>query len=105
MNPSHGSGKDAQPHNHLHMPEDSRLDAARRLAVAKGHLEGVMRMLEAGDAYCVDVMRQIKAVSGALDKARDVVLEGHLRTHVATAQGRGDAREIVGELMDVLKYR
>lgn len=94
-------GKDAQ----LCMPAETRADAARRLAVAKGHLEGVLRMLEGGHVYCVDVMRQIKAVAGALEKARDVVLEGHLRAHVATAQGRGDAREIVGELMDVLKYR
>lgn len=94
-------GKDSQ----LCMPVETRADAARRLAVAKGHLEGVLRMLEGEHVYCVDVMRQIKAVAGALEKARDVVLEGHLRAHVATAQGRGDAREIVGELMDVLKYR
>lgn len=103
MNHGHGPqhGKDA----HLCMPSDTRADAARRLAVAKGHLEGVLRMLEGGEVYCVDVMRQIKAVSGALDKARDVVLEGHLKAHVATAQARGDASTIVGELMDVLKYR
>ncbi len=94
-------GKDAA----LCMPAETRADAARRLAVAKGHLEGVLRMLEAEHVYCVDVMRQIKAVAGSLDKARDVVLEGHLRAHVATAHGRGDARERVGELMDVLKYR
>jgi DNA-binding FrmR family transcriptional regulator len=87
------------------MPAETRADAARRLAVAKGHLEGVLRMLESEHVYCVDVMRQIKAVSGSLEKARDVVLEGHLKAHVATAQARGDAKEIVGELMDVLKYR
>lgn len=89
----------------LCMPAETRGDAARRLAVARGHLDGVLRMLEGEHVYCVDVMRQLKAVAGALDKARDVVLEGHLRAHVATAQARGDAREIVGELMDVLKYR
>jgi DNA-binding FrmR family transcriptional regulator len=105
MNHSHQGAHSGGKDSHLPMPEDARQDAARRLAVAKGHLEGVLRMLEGGDTYCVDVMRQIKAVSGALDKARDVVLEGHLRAHVATAQVRGDARELVGELMDVLKYR
>ena len=94
-------GKD----HHLCMPADAREAAAKRLAMAKGHLEGVLRMLEDPDAYCVDVMRQLKAVMGALDKARDTVLEGHLKNHVATAQARGDAREIVMELMDVLKYR
>jgi DNA-binding FrmR family transcriptional regulator len=89
----------------LCMPAEAREAAAKRLAMAKGHLEGVLRMLENPDAYCVDVMRQLKAVVGALDKARDTVLEGHLKNHVATAQARGDAREIVAELMDVLKYR
>ena len=102
---NHGNGHPHGKGTHLCMPAETRADAARRLAVAKGHLEGVLRMLEGGEVYCVDVMRQIKAVTGALDKARDVVLEGHLKAHVATAQARGDAREIVGELMDVLKYR
>lgn len=90
---------------HLCMPKETREAAMRRLAIAKGHLEGVLRMLGNDEVYCVDVMRQLKAVVGALDKSRDVVLEGHLRVHVATAQARGDAQEIVGELMDVLKYR
>jgi DNA-binding FrmR family transcriptional regulator len=94
-------GKD----HHLCMPAEAREAAGKRLAMAKGHLEGVLRMLEDPDTYCVDVMRQLKAVMGALDKARDTVLEGHLKNHVATAQARGDAREIVMELMDVLKYR
>jgi DNA-binding FrmR family transcriptional regulator len=89
----------------LCMPAETREAAAKRLAVAKGHLEGVLRMLENPATYCVDVMRQLKAVVGSLDKARDAVLEGHLKNHVATAQARGDAREIVAELMDVLKYR
>jgi DNA-binding FrmR family transcriptional regulator len=102
---SSGHGHPAGREARLCMPAETRADAARRLAVAKGHLEGVLRMLEGGEVYCVDVMRQIKAVSGALDKARDVVLEGHLQAHVATAQARGDAAVIVGELMDVLKYR
>jgi DNA-binding FrmR family transcriptional regulator len=96
---AHGKDK------HLCMPAETREAATRRLVMAKGHLEGVLRMLENGEIYCVDVMKQLKAVVGALDKARDVVLEGHLRSHVATAQARGDTQEIVGELMDVLKYR
>ena len=41
----HASGKEA----HLGMPAGTRADAARRLAVAKGHLEGVLRMLEGGE--------------------------------------------------------
>lgn len=91
--------------HHLCMPAEEREAAKKRLATAKGHLEGIQRMLENHDVYCVDVMRQLKAVMGGLEKARDVVLEGHLRNHVATAQARGDAPTLIKELMDVLKYR
>lgn len=87
------------------MPEASRKGAARRLAIARGHLESIVRMLDDPRVYCVDVLRQLKAVQGALEGAGDVVLRGHLEAHVATAHERGDADEIVGELMEALKYR
>ena len=35
--------------------------ALNRLKTVRGHLDGIIRMLE-GDAYCVDVMKQISAV-------------------------------------------
>ena len=62
-------------------------------------------MLGDEDVYCVDVLRQIRAVQGALSGASDVVLRGHLEAHVATAAERGDAAEMVDELMEALKYR
>lgn len=77
---------------HLCMPEDSRKRAARRLAIARGHLESIRRSLEDPHVYCVDVLRQIKAVQGALDGAAGVVLRGHLEAHVATAATRGDEK-------------
>ncbi|MEW6422190.1 MAG: metal-sensing transcriptional repressor, partial [Deinococcota bacterium] len=58
---------------HLCMPEDARKRAARRLKIARGHLDSIVAMLEKEDAYCVDVLRQIKAVQGALSGAGEVV--------------------------------
>ena len=89
---------------HLCMPEDARKKARRRLAIARGHVESIARMLDDPQVYCVDVLRQIKAVQGALAGAGEVVLRGHLEAHVATAHERGDAVEIVEELMEVFKY-
>lgn len=89
----------------LCMPEAARKVVRRRLAIAKGHLESILRALEKHDAYCVDVLRQIQAVQGALEKASRITLESHLRVHVATAAERGDTETIVGELMDALRYR
>ncbi len=92
-------------HGGLHLASKTREDSRRRLLSVKGHVEGVLRMLEDDTVYCVDVLRQIRAVEGALRSAGDLVLRSHLETHVVSAQARGDTGAIVDELMEVLKYR
>lgn len=94
-----------QPSSHLCMPEAPRKRARHRLAIARGHLESIIKSLEDPHVYCMDVLRQLKAVTAALEGAGDVVLRGHLEAHVVGAQERGDATEIVDELMEALKYR
>lgn len=89
----------------LHLDPATRRDATLRLKSAKGHLEGVLRMLEDPDVYCVDVLKQVKAVQGALSKVGERVLRSHIRDHVTTAAERGDTEAIVEELMEALKYR
>ncbi|WP_005031917.1 metal-sensitive transcriptional regulator [Holophaga foetida] len=89
----------------LKLDEEVQEDVRRRLLSVKGHVEGVLRMLENDHVYCVDVLKQLKAVGGALGKVGDQVLQSHLRNHVVTAHERGDEERIVGELMEILKYR
>lgn len=90
---------------HLHLDDRVREDARRRLLSVRGHLEGVLKMLEREDVYCVDVLKQLRAVEGAVKKVGDLVLRSHLRHHVATAAERGDSDALVDELMEYLKYR
>jgi len=92
-------------HCALRLDPDVRENARRRLLSVKGHVEGILRMLEDEQVYCVDVLKQVKAVDGALDKVGDLVLRSHLKDHVVTAHERGDTPEVVEELMEVLKYR
>lgn len=89
----------------LKLDPETREQARRRLLSIKGHVEGIMRMLDDESIYCVDALKQIKAVTGALDKVGGLVLQSHLKDHVVTAAQRGDVDEIVAELMEVLKYR
>jgi DNA-binding FrmR family transcriptional regulator len=89
----------------LRLDKATRNETRRRLLSIRGHVEGVLRMLEEDSTYCVDALKQIKAVQGALDKVASLVLRSHLHDHVVTAAQRGDTREIVDELMEVLKYR
>lgn len=89
----------------LHLDAEVRQDAVRRLKSAKGHLEGVLRMLDDEGVYCVDVLKQVKAVQGARSKVNERVLRAHIRDHVATAALRSDSETIVDKLMEALKYQ
>lgn len=89
----------------LQLDPEVRKEATLRLKSAKGHLEGILRMLEDERVYCVDVLKQVKAVQGALSKVGERVLKSHIREHVATAALRGDTDKIVDELMEALKYQ
>lgn len=74
-----------------------------RLKTARGHLEAVIRMVEE-DQYCPDVMKQLSAVQGSLERASRLVLRNHLETCVAAAMQAGRIEEIVDELMEALRY-
>ncbi|MGH8896913.1 MAG: metal-sensitive transcriptional regulator [Egibacteraceae bacterium] len=76
---------------------------ANRLKTARGHLGGVIAMIE-DEAYCPDVMKQLSAVQGLLEGASRLVLRRHLETCVATAMREGRTEEIVDELMETLKF-
>ncbi|MEN8240673.1 MAG: metal-sensitive transcriptional regulator [Chloroflexota bacterium] len=77
--------------------------ASQRLKTAEGHIAGIRRMVDE-EAYCIDVIRQIQAVQGALNKVAQIVLEEHLNSCVITAvRGENpDERErVLQEIIDV----
>lgn len=74
-----------------------------RLKTARGHLDGIVRMVEA-DAWCPDIMKQLSAVQGMLESTSREVFRHHLETHVAHAIAQGRGEDIVDELMEALKY-
>lgn len=88
----------------LHLAGDVRRDATLRLKSARGHLDGIVRMLECDQPYCVDVLQQLKAVSGALAKVNASVLRSHVREHVTRPASPQDADALVDELMMALRY-
>lgn len=85
------------------MKEIHRGSVLNRLKTARGHLDAVLRMVEE-DSYCPDVMKQLSAVQGSLERASRVVLRNHLETCVAAAMVAGRSDEIIDELMEALRY-
>ena len=85
------------------MDDIYRQSVVNRLRTARGHLDGVLRMVEE-DAYCPDVMKQLAAVQGLLEGASRIMLRRHLETCMAKAMQEGRTAEIVEELMETLKF-
>ena len=80
-------------------------DTLRRLKTVEGHLRGIIRMVE-DDAYCIDVIRQIQAVEGALNKVSTKILEDHLNSCVITAVQGNDQTErerVLKEITEVFE--
>jgi DNA-binding FrmR family transcriptional regulator len=74
-----------------------------RLKTVRGHLNGVIGMVE-DDRYCPDVMKQISALQSSLERVNRILLQNHLETCVREAIDEGRAVEIVDELMETMKY-
>lgn len=85
------------------MKDEHHRAVLNRLKTARGHLDGIIRMVEA-DAYCPDVMKQLSAVQGSVERANRIVLQNHLETCVAAAMVAGRTDEIVSELMEALRF-
>lgn len=80
--------------------------AHRLLKIARGHLDGIIKMVEE-EKYCIDIAKQIAAVIAILRKAQDRVLEKHVETCVKDAAKSGDENKIqekINELVEIMKY-
>ncbi len=82
---------------------EKKRSALNRLKTARGHLDGIIRMLES-DAYCVDVMKQISAVQAGLERTNRVMLHNHLETCFSEAVVGGQGEKAIAELVDALKF-
>lgn len=85
------------------MQELARRDALNRLKTVRGHLDGIVRMVEQ-DAYCVDLMKQVSAAQSSLEKVNRLILRNHLETCFSEAVTAGRGHEAIAELMDAVKF-
>ena len=74
-----------------------------RLKTVRGHLDGVIRMVDDED-YCVDLMKQIAALQASLERANRLVLTNHLETCFSEAVHEGRGSAAIDELIETLKF-
>lgn len=91
---------DRQVHPHIHDPASLRR-IVNRLARIEGHIRGVKTMVEESRP-CPDVLVQIAAVRGALDRVARIILDEHLSECITRAAEAGNIEDEVEELKTAL---
>lgn len=92
----HGHGD----HSHIHDDESIRR-IVNRLSRIEGHVRGLKRMVQ-DQENCPDVLIQVAAVRGALDKVARLILDEHLTQCVLRAAEQGNIEAEIEELQAAL---
>lgn len=87
-------------HDHVHSEESLR-KIVNRLSRIEGHVRGIKTMVQQ-NTPCPDVLLQIAAVRGAIDKVARIVLDEHLTECVARAAKDGNIDAEMEELKAAL---
>ncbi|MGH8912414.1 MAG: metal-sensitive transcriptional regulator [Acidimicrobiia bacterium] len=85
------------------MKQEHKQASLNRLKTVRGHLDGVLGMVE-NERYCPEIMKQVSALQSSLEKVNRILLQNHLETCVTHAVAEGRTAEIVDELMETMKY-
>lgn len=88
-----------------HRTDGEYKDLLNRLSRIEGQVRGVRAMVER-DAYCVDILTQVSAVTAALNSFSKVLLANHIKTCVADdiRQGKDETiDELVATLQKLMK--
>jgi DNA-binding FrmR family transcriptional regulator len=83
--------------------DERREKVILRLKTARGHIEGILGMVES-NAHCIDLLRQLFAVRSALEGVSHLVVEHHLERCFHTLVQSEEEREAVAELLGILAY-
>ena len=75
--------------------------ALRRSKIIQGQLKGLEKMID-GEKYCMDIITQSLAIQKSLGSLNKVILENHLRTHVANMLASDDPKERTKALEELL---
>ncbi|MBX2866087.1 MAG: metal-sensitive transcriptional regulator [Leptolyngbyaceae cyanobacterium MAG.088] len=91
---------DANGHGHAHS-EESLKRIVNRLSRIEGHVRGIKTMVHEGRP-CTDVLVQVAAVRGALDRVARLILDEHLSECISRAVTEGNIETELTELKAAL---
>jgi DNA-binding FrmR family transcriptional regulator len=85
-----------------HSYTKDRRDLLNRLNRIEGQVRGIRRLVEE-EAYCLDVLPQVEAMTAAADQVGLLLLEDHIDGCLAHAIETGEGEPYVTEVMSVVR--
>ncbi len=85
-----------------HSYTKDRRDLLNRLNRIEGQVRGIRRLVEE-EAYCLDVLQQVEAMTAAADQVGLLLLEDHIDGCLAHAVQTGEGETYVAEVMTVVR--
>lgn len=85
-----------------HSYTKDRRDLLNRLNRIEGQVRGIRRLVEE-EAYCLDVLQQVEAMTAAADQVGLLLLEDHIDGCLAHAIETGEGEPYVNEVMSVVR--
>ena len=100
MTATHGPEHEAAHFRHSYTKD--RRDLVTRLRRIEGQARGIQRLVEE-EAYCLDVLQQVEAMTAAADQVALLLLEDHIDGCLTHAIETGQGQPYVDEVMTVVR--
>ena len=91
----------AAPHFRHSYTKDKR-DLVMRLRRIEGQARGIARLVDE-EAYCLDILQQVEALTAAADGVALLLLEDHIDGCLTHAVATGHGQPYVDEVMTVVR--
>jgi CsoR family transcriptional regulator, copper-sensing transcriptional repressor len=85
-----------------HSYTKDRRELLNRLSRIEGQVRGIRRLVEE-EAYCLEVLQQVEAMTAAADQVGMLLLEDHIDGCLAHAIASGQGEPYVAEVMAVVR--
>lgn len=85
-----------------HSYTQDRRELVTRLRRIEGQARGIQRLVDE-EAYCLDVLQQVEALTAAADQVALLLLEDHISGCLAHAIESGQGEPYVDEVMTVVR--
>jgi DNA-binding FrmR family transcriptional regulator len=93
---------DAHAAHFRHSYTKDKRDLVTRLRRIEGQARGIQRLV-ADEAYCLDILQQVEAMTAAADQVALLVLEDHIDGCLTHAVETGQGKPYVDEVMAVVR--